>query len=78
MVATLTPVAAVVTVVLESMSRTLREGAVPFQLLAGTKRSLSLVPTPRVMALESETVLMFNQVLPLDVYCQLPLGASAV
>ena len=70
-------VAAVVTVVLESMSSAVIVGAVPYQPEAGRKRRLSALFNVN----EVEAALIVDsavQVLPSDVYCQVPFAPSAV
>ena len=70
-------VAAVVTVVLESISSAVIAGAGPLKLLAGRKRRLSALF--KVNEVEAAlTVASAVQVDPSDVYCQVPLVGSAV
>ena len=76
LVATFT-VAAVVTVVLESISSAVIVGAAPFQLDAAMNRRLSALFSVN----EVEAALIVDNdvhVLPSEVYCQVPLAPSAV
>ena len=76
LVATFT-VAAVVTVVLESINSAVIVGAAPFQLDAGRKRRLSALFNVN----EVEAALIVDSAVhvdPSEVYCHVPLFVSAV
>ena len=70
-------VAPAVTVADESISVTVKEGAAPFQLLAGTNFSWSVLFNVRAVDAPL-IVLIVVQLVPLLEYCQEPLAASAV